>query len=251
MLFRSVVLTALLAVPAWTGTITNVSAATSAAVDTGDSLIFHLSTANFSKNAAAFGLPISPTDLQFDLWSSLATDFGNFSATLERADGTVAMAFDSLAGITGTYYSQSGNRDGAVLEGKVHQSGTNSIFSDPLLLLIITNNGPGEVLSFGGMKMSNVLTTSVSGNGLGTGGVVTKVELVRYTPLTNLGPLGELDPPSGGGTTHNPEPATLVLMLGGGVLMGGIGVLRRAFGNGAKRGAQQDKSTEVSTVCIR
>ena len=61
---------AILAAPSIGAATIDVSAETSAVVHTGDTLVFHLLTWNFGVNAAAFGLPEYPTEVNFALVSA-------------------------------------------------------------------------------------------------------------------------------------------------------------------------------------
>ena len=77
---------AILAAPSIGAATIDVSAETSAMVRTGDTLVFHLLTWNFGVNAAAFGLPAYPSDVNFALVSAPLGGAGEFAATLESAD---------------------------------------------------------------------------------------------------------------------------------------------------------------------
>ncbi|MCX6632877.1 MAG: hypothetical protein NTW28_35210, partial [Candidatus Solibacter sp.] len=79
------------------GSTIDVSADTSAVVRSGDTLVFHLFTWNFGVNAAAFGLPLNPTDVSFAFVSTPLSGAGGFAATLESADREVSVAFGNLA----------------------------------------------------------------------------------------------------------------------------------------------------------
>src|SRR5450755_1722207 len=91
---------AILAAPAMRAGTIDVSTAPSVVVRTGDTLVFQLLTWNFGVNAATFGLPVYPTDVNFALVSapleSKASGAGEFAATLESADHAVSVAFGDL-----------------------------------------------------------------------------------------------------------------------------------------------------------
>ena len=75
----------------------DVSSETSTVVHTGDTLAFELLTWNYGVNAASFGLPIYPTDVNFELVSAPLSMAGGFAVTLESADQTVSVSFASLS----------------------------------------------------------------------------------------------------------------------------------------------------------
>src|ERR1019366_3162007 len=67
---------AILAVPAMGAATVDVSSETSTVVHTGDTLAFELLTWNYGVNAASFGLPLYPTDVNFELVSFASLSFG-------------------------------------------------------------------------------------------------------------------------------------------------------------------------------
>src|SRR4249920_3182785 len=74
----------------------DVSSDASAMVRTGDTLVFHLLTWNYAVDAAAFGLPLYPSEVSFALVSAPVGLGGEFTATLESADRGVSVAFGDL-----------------------------------------------------------------------------------------------------------------------------------------------------------
>src|ERR1039458_10810242 len=81
---------AILAAPAMGAATVDVSSETSTVVHTGDTLAFELLTWNYGVNAASFGLPIYPTDVNFELVSAPLSMAGGFAVTLESAGRAVA-----------------------------------------------------------------------------------------------------------------------------------------------------------------
>src|ERR1017187_10323054 len=91
MILRWGICVAMLAAPAMGVTILDVSSETSIVVHTGDSLIFQLLTWNFGVNAARQNLSPDPTDVNFALVSDQLSGAAGFAASVESADGTVAV----------------------------------------------------------------------------------------------------------------------------------------------------------------
>jgi hypothetical protein len=87
---------AILSAPSIGAATIDVSSDTSATVRTGDTLVFHLLTWNYAMDAAAFGLPLYPSEVSFALVSAPLDFVGEFAATLESADRGVSVAFGDL-----------------------------------------------------------------------------------------------------------------------------------------------------------
>src|SRR6185369_16126239 len=122
----------------------DVSADTSAIVRTGDTLVFHLLTWNYAVDAAAFGLPLYPSEVSFALVSAPLGVWGEFAATLESADRGVSVAFGDLAFCPG--YSQGSGYTGHVstLQGRLSLSTLQSevLFSSASTVIALRNQGP-------------------------------------------------------------------------------------------------------------
>src|ERR1017187_10863469 len=88
---------AILAAPAMGAATVDVSSETSNVVHTGDTLAFELLTWNYGVNAASFGLPIYPTDVNFELVSAPLSMAGGVAVTLGSADRAGAGTFASLS----------------------------------------------------------------------------------------------------------------------------------------------------------
>src|SRR5437899_2022860 len=87
---------AILSAPSIGAATIDVSADTSVRVRTGDTLVFQLLTSNFALAAAAYGLPVQPSEVSFALVSVPLGAGSEFAATLESADRGVSVAFGDL-----------------------------------------------------------------------------------------------------------------------------------------------------------
>src|ERR1039458_10411930 len=84
---------AILAVPAMGAATVDVSSDTSTVVHTGDTLAFELLTWNYGVNAASFGLPLYPTDVNFELVSAPLSMAGGVALPLESGGPQVVGTF--------------------------------------------------------------------------------------------------------------------------------------------------------------
>jgi hypothetical protein len=213
---------AILAAPALGAATIDVSSETSTLVRTGDTLVFQLLTWNFGVNAAAFGLPLSPTDVSFQLVSAPLSLGGGFAATLESADRGVSVPFDSLS--FGLGFMQSAEYAGEVstLQGFLSLSPllAESLFSDGTAVIALRNEGQDVTVGLSPYVLRNDLYTSLSGGPLSVGALPGPVELETQENRARL--LNWGGPVSFGGDTTVPEPQSAWLFLGGGALLCGL-----------------------------
>ena len=208
---------AILAAPVVGAGTVDVSSANSTVVHAGETLAFQLLTWNYGVNAAAVGLPLYPTAVSFDLVSAPLSLAGGFTVTLESADQTVSVAFDSLT--VGPGYIQGTDYTGAVstVRGylQLSPSFSEALFSDGSVFLALRNEGQDVTVGLAPYAMRRDVYASLSGGPLSVGALPGVVNLES--------PVGLLR------TDSVPEPLSGGLLLGGGALLCGLSlVLARA-----------------------
>ena len=225
MILRWGIYLAILVAPAIGAATIDVSAETSAVVHTGDTLVFQLLTWNFGVNAAAFGLPVYPTDVSFALVSAPLSVAGGFAATLESADRAVSVAFDSLTFGPGSFQGSGYAGEVSTLQGYLRLSPLLSevLFSAPSAVIALRNDGPDVRIGLDPYVLRQNLYTSLSGGPLSVGALPGSVDLESPVNLASLMDLG-------GAVTFAadaavPEPQTGGLLFGGGVLLCGLSVV--------------------------
>jgi hypothetical protein len=209
------------ALPMSAGTI-DVSAETSALVRNGNTLAFELGTWNFGVNAAAFGLPQYPSDINFALVSAPLSVTGDFSATLSSANGTVSVDFGSLS--FGTGYIQGSEYTGAVatVQGYLHLSSllSEELFGGGSAVLTFRNDGADVTVGSMPWVLGQDLYASLSVGPLSVGAIPGTVTLDPPDKPENL--LSSAGPSTLASETELPEPRSGTLLLGGGVLLFGL-----------------------------
>ena len=134
----------LVALPLGAGTI-NVSAQVAAPLDTGDALSFTVPSWNFGIDAAHFGLPAYPTQVEFTFVSDPVDSPAQFEVVLESGDDSVSVLFDAVMSfIPGTFQGSQYHGSVSVLEGSLHLSETLSqqLFGSSPAVLMLLNTGP-------------------------------------------------------------------------------------------------------------
>jgi hypothetical protein len=213
---------AILAAPAMRASTIDVSADTSAVVRTGDALVFQLLTWNFGVNAAAYGLPVYPTDVSFALVSapqSNVSGVGGVAATLESADRSVSVAFGNLTFGPGYFEGSGYAGEVSTLEGYLHLSPQLSevLFSASSAVIVLRNEGPDVTVGLAPYALRQSLYASLSGGPLSVGAVPGLVNLESGAYLGNLS-----GPVNLGADATAPEPQSGGLLLGGGLLLCGL-----------------------------
>ncbi len=201
------------ALPLGAGTI-NVSDQVSALFDTGDELSFTVPSWNYSIDAAHFGLPVYPTQVEFTFVSAPEDSPAQFEAVLESGDGSVSVSFgEPLGFVPGTFRGSLYGGAVSVLEGSLHLSETLSqqLFGGSPAVLTLLNTGPGVTVGLPPYTLRQDMNVS-----LGTGGFSVGAPQGTVT----------LDPPDPSGEA--PEPRSGVLLLGGGALLWALAKLRRS-----------------------
>ena len=197
----------------------DVSADTSVLVHTGDTLVFHLLTSNFSGNAARFSMSRSPSLLDFALVSAPGVVPGEFAATLESADREVAVSFGELTFHSGYFQGSVYSGEISTLQGHVQLP---LMLSETLLgassiLLTLRNEGPDVSLGLTPYLLRQDLYASLSGGPISVGAVPYLVDLESRTGLDQSITLARAG--SSASIAAVPEPGTGGLLLGGGVLL--------------------------------
>ena len=244
---------ALLAAPALpAATILDVSANATTSIASGDTLSFQVLSWNFARNALSFGQSIYPSDVSFALFTAPITGAGEFAATLQSADGAVAVDFGGPLTFTdGTLNSPGYNGAVSTLNGYLHLS---PLLSEALFsaspVLILTYTGPDLSLSLNPYTLRQQLQVSLSSGPLSVGALQGPVTLQSPDPpplLLDTLDFQGLQPPLGADQASDsavPEPDSGLLSLGGGALLVAISCLGRFLTRRRERVAR-----EKSTVC--
>jgi hypothetical protein len=225
---------AILAAPAMGAATIDVSAETSAVVHTGDTLVFQMLTWNFGVNAAAFGLPVYPTDVNFALVSAPLSVAGGFAATLESADRSVSVAFGNLTFSPGFFQGSGYAGEVSTLEGYLHLSPllSEALFSAPSAVIALRNEGPDVTVGLAPYLLRQDLYASLSGGPLSVGALPGLVDLegrVSRAGLMNFGGAVNFAADS-----EVPEPQSGRLLFGGGVLLCGLSAVLARVSRGRR-----------------
>jgi hypothetical protein len=202
----------------------DVSALTSVVVHTGDTLVFHLLTSNFSGNAARLGLAQSPSQLDFALVSAPSDMPGEFAVSVESADQSVSEAFGELTFHSGFFQGSAYSGEVSILEGELSVPPllATALLEGPFVVLALCNEGPDVRLGLDPYVLRQDLYAGVSGGPLSVGAVPYLVDLKGRANHPML--LGGVA--NGGAIAEVPEPGAGGLLLGGGVLLWAIQALR-------------------------
>jgi hypothetical protein len=214
------------AAPAICGASTiDVSSATSVVVNTGDTLVFQLSTSNFAANAARFGLQVQVTDVDFALATLPLSGAGKFVATLESADQSTSVAFGDLTFGPGYFQGSGYVGEVSTLQGYMHISPllSEALFGGSSILIALQNEGPDVTIGLAPYLLRQDLYTSLSGGPLSVGAIPGSVELespASGAKSMNLGSALDFS-----NDDDAPEPNTGVMLLGGGTLLCGLSAI--------------------------
>jgi hypothetical protein len=223
---------AILVAPVVSAGTLDVSSQTSAVVPTGDTLVFQLLTGSFGVNAEAFGLPVYPTAVSFDLVSAPLSIAGGFTATLESPDLAVSVAFGSVS--YGSGYIQGSEYTGAVstVQGFLQLSPllSEGLFSDGSVFLTLSNEGPDVTVGLSPYTLRQDMFASLSGGPLSVGAAPGVVDLDSPGKAVGFQSLGAV---ANFATQSVPEPGSGELLLGGGVLLCGLSALLARVSRGA------------------
>ncbi|MBS1859340.1 MAG: hypothetical protein JST11_28460 [Acidobacteria bacterium] len=212
-------------IPTRAGTI-DVSAADMVRLHTGDTLTFTLQTFSYTRSAAAYGLSPEPTGFRFSLVTAPTEQSGVFGAMLSSADASYDVELGGTLGFTAGSLGSSKYR-GAVstVSGQFQLSAAEAgqLFRGSVVRLSLVNLGADVTLGLGGLLMPCDLYGSLLGDRLTVGAMTVSADLERGVAMMGASVAAE-----GVGGAAVPEPASSVLMLGGGVLLCGFsGLLTR------------------------
>ena len=198
-------------------------------VHTGDTLVFHLFTWNFGRNAAMFDLPAFPADLTFAMVTAPVGWTGEFAATLESEDRSVNAAIGDLKFNPGFFTSSGYSGEVSSLQGYLHLSPqlSRSIFQAGSIVIALQNLGPDLELGLSPYFLRQNMFVSLSVGRLSVGALPGWVELEEPQNPLRLSDFG--GPETFQGATDVPEPGPKGLLLAGGTILCGISILLRQF----------------------
>jgi hypothetical protein len=223
MILRWGICLAILAAPPIGASTLDVSSETSIVVHAGDTLIFQLLTGSFGVNAALQDQSPYPTDLSFALVTAPLGEAAGFAATVESADGTVAVALDSLTFGLGNLQSSGYTGAVSVLQGALHLSSlldSARLFSGSSVVVTLLNEGPDVTVGLAPYLLRQDLFASLSAGPLSVGAITGSVELESPDKPMNLKRFGGMGPLAV--DSEVPEPQTFGLLFGGGALLCGL-----------------------------
>ncbi len=214
----------------------DVSAKTSTVVHTGDTLIFQLLTGSFGVNAALQNQPLYPTDVNFALVSAPLNGLAGFAATLESADGKVALALGDLTFGLGNFQSSGYTGAVSVLKGHLNLSLLDSerLFSASSVVIALQNKGSDVTVGLAPYFLRQSLFASLSGGALSVGAIPGSVELGSPHNPVNLKHFGAAG--TSAADSPVPEPQTGRLFFAGGVLLCGLSAVLARVSRGRKQG---------------
>ena len=222
----------------------DVSSDSSAIVRTGDTLVFHLLTRSYAVDAAAFGLPLYPSEVSFALVSAPREARGVFAATLESADRGVSVAFGNLIFGSGYFQGSGFTGDVSTLQGRLSLSPLQSevLFGSTSAVIALRNQGPDIEIGLAPYSLRQSLYASLTRGPLSVGALPESVDLDGRLNRARINSFGAM---SFAVETEAPEPRTGGLFLLGGTLLCGISAILPRI---SRRPALLH---EKSTVCIR
>jgi hypothetical protein len=149
----------------------NITNATSAVLNTGDTLSFTFST---------YGPSAAPSNVSFNLVADALASGALFQATLTSRDGSITTEFAQPSTFRpsqfqGAYYHGAA----ASLYGSLTLSNdlSSALFAGSSAILELQNLGPAITLSFAPYTLAQDLSVSLYGNGVARGGVPVQVRL--------------------------------------------------------------------------
>jgi hypothetical protein len=222
----------------------DVSNQTGAVVHTGDSLVFQLLSWNFAVDAAAFGMPANPTEVNFALVSAPLGGAGEFAATLESADRSVSVAFGDLSFGPGYFQGSGYAGEVSTLQGylSLSQVLSGEIFNGSAAFIVLRNEGPDVTLGLAAYVLRQDLYSSLSGGALSVGALPGSVDLETRANQARLMNFGA--PAGMAAGSQVPEPRSGRLLLGGGALLCVLSAVLARLSRG------RVVAREKSTVCI-
>jgi hypothetical protein len=197
----------------------DVTSQSSQVLHSGDSLDFLFSSRSYVICATEMEMSPYPGSIDFTFASAPVSAPGQFTATLESADGTVASEFPNPVSWTSGYASNSGySGPVSAVVGSLALSNalSQALFSDSEAELVLTYTGSNVNIGVQGNTLRQDLAVSIFGGPLSIGGTVDSVALDEGGAIvrsSNEGPAVA-------------EPNAIVLLLAGGGLCLVAGALK-------------------------
>ena len=222
----------------------DVSTQTSTVVHTGDTLVFQLLSWNFAVDAAAFGMPANPTEVNFALVSAPLGGAGEFAATLESADRSVSLSFGNLTFGPGYFQGSGYAGEVSTLQGylSLSQVLSGEIFNGSAAFIVLRNEGPDVTLGLAPYVLRQDLYSTLSDGPLSVGALPGSADLENRANQARLMNFGGAAGPAPG--SQVPEPRSGELLLGGGALLCVLSAVLARLSRG------RPVPREKSTVCI-
>jgi len=207
----------------------DVSAEPTMTVHSGDTLVFHLFTWNFARNAERVNLPAFPADLSFALVTAPVEAAGEFAATLESEDRSVTAAIGNLTFSRGFFTSSGYSGEVSTLKGNLHLSPklSQSLFESGSIVIALQNLGTDLDIGLSPYVLRQDLFVSLSVGRLSVGALPGWVELQEPQNQLRLSVFGP--EPAGATAAGVPEPNSRGFLIAGGLILCALSVLSRQF----------------------
>jgi hypothetical protein len=217
----------LAALPVCAGTI-DVTGQTQVTLGPGDALAFTFSASSYLAHAMQYQAPAYPTGINFLFATADLASAWDFTAELQSGDGWMSLAFDNVAVSDGLFHGAAYNGQVATVSGSLEFAPDMAagIFSGPAILAL-RNAASGVTVGLPPYRLAQTMVVSLSGGGLGVGGVMYGVSLQEA-------PFGAADL-SSDGPRDVPEANSGLLLLGGGSLLIALGVAARCYSRWGRR----------------
>jgi hypothetical protein len=207
----------------------DVSTETTVTVHTGDTLAFHLLTWNFAKNATRYNVPALPSDINFAFVTAPVGVAGEFAARLESEDGSATAALGDLKFTPGFFTSSGYTGDVSTLQGYLHLSPqlSQSLFEPGSIVIALENLGPNLELGLAPYILRQNMYASLSAGRLSVGALPGWVELEEPQNQMRLSVFDASE--TFGAVAEVPEPGSMSLLVGGGVILCALSALLGQF----------------------
>ena len=142
-----------------------------AILQTGDSVSFAISDRSFVFNSQRLGGPPAPTGISFQFFTAPLAGSTQFDATLESADGSVAVAVDNLTFVPGTFQGAEYRGMVSSLNGRftLPEAVSAALFANSQAVLVLQNEGPAVALGLASYSLPQELEVSLSAGNFSVG----------------------------------------------------------------------------------
>jgi len=207
----------------------DVSSETTTTVRSGGTLVFHLLTGNFARSAERFNLPAFPADLNFALITAPVGAAGEFTATVESEDRSVAAAIGNLKFSSGFFTSSGYSGEVSTLQGYLHLSPqlSQSLFESGSIAIALQNLGSDMELGLAPYVLRQDMFVSLSAGRLSVGALPGWVELQEPQNHIRLSVFGQEKVSDA--MAEVPEPDSRGLMVAAGIILCALSVLAGQF----------------------